>query len=215
MQVTSRTGRARRILGDFEKVRELRWDLPRGNTVGFRLLAETFVARAKRVVGGRWKSQKRKIVPLLMSKKNFKLKGNKKFCTWTKKSLRVFRISRFLCSMLYIYEHYMSISDIVVSGYGTCVRRWILVKYACTIFIPLSWSTFLMRDNKHSKITGVFANSWSFSDYNPHAFFFLEGYQQMSRGLILFTNPSAWAGYDTRSIFKRSLTGLNSEFSFS
>ena len=33
--------------------------------------------------------------------------------------------------------------------------------------------------------------------------------------LIIFTNPSAWAGYNTRSIFKRSLTGLNSEFSFS
>ena len=33
--------------------------------------------------------------------------------------------------------------------------------------------------------------------------------------LILFTNPSARAGYDTRSIFKRSLTGFNSEFSFS
>ena len=32
---------------------------------------------------------------------------------------------------------------------------------------------------------------------------------------ILFTNPSAQAGYDTRSIFKRSLTGFNSEFSFS
>ena len=31
----------------------------------------------------------------------------------------------------------------------------------------------------------------------------------------LFTNPSARAGYDTRSAFKRSLTGLNSEFSFS
>ena len=31
---------------------------------------------------------------------------------------------------------------------------------------------------------------------------------------IIFTDPSAWAGYDTRSIFKRSLTGLNSEFSF-
>ena len=27
--------------------------------------------------------------------------------------------------------------------------------------------------------------------------------------------PSARAGYDTRSIFKRSLTGLNSKFSFS
>ena len=33
--------------------------------------------------------------------------------------------------------------------------------------------------------------------------------------LTLFTNPSAQAGCDTRSIFKRSLTGLNSEFSFS
>ena len=33
--------------------------------------------------------------------------------------------------------------------------------------------------------------------------------------ITIFTNPSAQAGYDTRSIFKRSLTGLNSEFSFS
>ena len=30
----------------------------------------------------------------------------------------------------------------------------------------------------------------------------------------IFTNPSAQVGYDTRSIFKRSLTGLNSEFSW-
>ena len=33
--------------------------------------------------------------------------------------------------------------------------------------------------------------------------------------VYIFTNPSARAGYDTRLIFKRSLTGLNSEFSFS
>ena len=33
--------------------------------------------------------------------------------------------------------------------------------------------------------------------------------------MVLFTNPSARAGYDTGSIFKRSLTGFNSEFSFS
>ena len=26
--------------------------------------------------------------------------------------------------------------------------------------------------------------------------------------MVLFTNPSAQAGYDTRSIFKRSLTGF-------
>ena len=33
--------------------------------------------------------------------------------------------------------------------------------------------------------------------------------------ISIFTNTSARAGYDTRSIFNRSLTGLNSEFSFS
>ena len=33
--------------------------------------------------------------------------------------------------------------------------------------------------------------------------------------LSIFTKPSTRAGYDTRSILKRSLTGLNSEFSFS
>ena len=31
----------------------------------------------------------------------------------------------------------------------------------------------------------------------------------------IFTNPSARAGYNIRSIFKWSLTGLNSEYSFS
>ena len=31
----------------------------------------------------------------------------------------------------------------------------------------------------------------------------------------MFTNPSARAGYDTRSIFKRGLTGFNPEFSYS
>ena len=33
--------------------------------------------------------------------------------------------------------------------------------------------------------------------------------------LSYLPNPSARAGYDTRSIFKRNLTGFNSEFSFS
>ena len=32
--------------------------------------------------------------------------------------------------------------------------------------------------------------------------------------IYIFTNPSAQAGYDTRSIFKRSLIGINSEFCF-
>ena len=38
--------------------------------------------------------------------------------------------------------------------------------------------------------------------------------QTIWRKIIIFTNPSARAGYDTRSIFKRILTGLNSELSF-
>ena len=42
----------------------------------------------------------------------------------------------------------------------------------------------------------------------------VKGQKDYNRSVILFTNPSARAGYDTRSIFKRSLTGLNSEFSF-
>ena len=33
--------------------------------------------------------------------------------------------------------------------------------------------------------------------------------------LSYLPNPSARAGYDTRSIFKRSLIGFNSQFSFS
>ena len=33
-------------------------------------------------------------------------------------------------------------------------------------------------------------------------------------GVTMFIDPSARAGYDTRSNFKQSLTGLNSEFSF-
>ena len=42
-----------------------------------------------------------------------------------------------------------------------------------------------------------------------------EGFQYIHTFLIILTNPSARTGYDTRSIFKWSLTGLNSEFSFS
>ena len=41
------------------------------------------------------------------------------------------------------------------------------------------------------------------------------GYLQENEQLSIFTNPSARAWDLTRSIFKRSLTGLNSEFSFS
>ena len=40
----------------------------------------------------------------------------------------------------------------------------------------------------------------------------IKNFVKLSSELNLFTNPSARAGYNTRSIFKQSLTGLNSEF---
>ena len=50
---------------------------------------------------------------------------------------------------------------------------------------------------------------------NNQIFFFVMFSLAKETWDIIFTNPSTQAGYDTRSIFKRSLTGLNSEFSFS
>ena len=40
-------------------------------------------------------------------------------------------------------------------------------------------------------------------------------YTSPARYVSIFANPSARVGYDTRSTFKRSLIGLNSELSFS
>ena len=55
VRMMSLTWSARRILGDFEKVCELRWDLPRGKTVGFSLLAETLWQVSHVCVGGQMK----------------------------------------------------------------------------------------------------------------------------------------------------------------
>ena len=52
----------------------------------------------------------------------------------------------------------------------------------------------------------------------PNLFYYITDSIEDEKGIhafIIFTNPSARAGYDTRSIFKRSLTCLNSEYSFS
>ena len=58
---------------------------------------------------------------------------------------------------------------------------------------------FLVVNNKHRSILQKFI-------------IFLLCYSDFK---IIFANHSARAGYDTRSIFKRSLTGFNSEFAFS
>ena len=53
-------------------------------------------------------------VSLSLCRKTFKLKGNKKFRTWTKKSSSVFRVSGFLYSMYICYKHSMYIAHIHV-----------------------------------------------------------------------------------------------------
>ena len=50
---------------------------------------------------------------------------------------------------------------------------------------------------------------------NFHTVVWFQVFQSNPDNLSYLPNPSARAVYDTRSIFKRSLIGLNSEYSFS
>ena len=129
---------ARGGFGEFlRKLVELSWDLPQEKTVDFRLLAEALGRCRTRWGGGRWKSQNRKNVylsPYVEEPLNSKV--IKSFVP-EQRSRKCSRVSRFLCSMLYIYiyiyEHYMSISHMAVSGYGTHSRLNILTSF------PLNW----------------------------------------------------------------------------
>ena len=78
-----------------------------------------------------------------------------------------------------------------------------LVRTQLTILVDFKVH-FINTSNRFC-ITGILL------DKDIYGFYFL---WEIKQELILFTNPSAQAGYDSRSIFKRSLTGLNSEFSF-
>ena len=109
--VTSRTRRARRILGDFEKVS---WD---ETCHGGRRLA--FVYPRREALGWcrtRWGAdEKARIERLCLSlslcRRTFKLKGNKKVSYLNKEVVFfVFRYPMFY--VIYIYEHYMSIAHI-------------------------------------------------------------------------------------------------------
>ena len=75
---------------------------------------------------------------------------------------------------------------------------------------------------EESNISSLTEDLW----YNDNIYIYIYKYiyiyiyiyymvMSVTLGFIIFTNPSARAGYDTRSIFKRSLTGLNLAFSFS
>ena len=91
--------------------------------------------------------------------------------------------------------------------------------YSLRVFhITISWWFFtgVWMTASHLNSPGLLSVFWSFTTLLYFGWSSLV--IQLSSPpvpLILFTNPYARAGYDTRSIFKLSLTGFNSEFSFS
>ena len=99
VRVTSRTRSVRRIWGILKKVSWLSWVLPLEKTVDFHLLAEAW-RRVRTRWGGQMKEPELKEwLSLSLCRRTFKLKVNKKFRTWSKKSLVffVFRDSYVLC----------------------------------------------------------------------------------------------------------------------
>ena len=91
-------------------------------------------------------------------------------------------------------------------------------RYSFSWIIPLTLDLYLIIPSvKQGGIKCHFLSLWydSTRDRTKVARAIGKHSNHYTNGLVLFTNPSARAGYDTRSIFKRSLTGLNSEFSFS
>ena len=154
--MTSRTGNARRIWGDFEKVSELRWDLSRGKTVGFRLLAEArpvaFVAGATRVGEDRWKSQNRKIVPLSpYVEKPLNSKVIKSFVP-EQRSRKCF--SNFEIPMFYLYE--------TLYVYFTHSRIWLWYRYPTVTMTDVDFTD----DIAYTRILwAVFNKSWKQSPY--------------------------------------------------
>ena len=78
----------------------------------------------------------------------------------------------------------------------------------------------LTSTEMHTEIWIIFSSLIIFTNPSARAIQFSINRQfssiwPINRALSIFTNPSARVGYNTRSFFKRSLTGLNSEFSFS
>ena len=80
----------------------------------------------------------------------FKLKGNKRFRTWTKKSLLVFRISGFLCSMYICSDHSMYVSHI---------RIWLW--YMC--MAPRIYCVFVRKRNCSYQCMCMYFRSFCFS----------------------------------------------------
>ena len=105
------------------------------------------------------------------------------------------RVSNFFLAVI---VYWLIISLFVSEAHSCCVTLNVCLLFPCR----LGWI--------FAETIGRYSFKWEVCLTVQSAIYLLLVYEY-----ILFTNPSARAGYDTRSIFKRSLTGLNSEFSFS
>ena len=85
---------------------------------------------------------------------------------------------------------------------------------SCTIWCPLSSPRWRTIYEKPLIENGVILRWYSLFYWSLPLF---SSISRISERIIfiIFTKPSAQAGYDTRSIVQRSLTGLNSEYFFS
>ena len=86
---------------------------------GWLSLAHRGLVAGTHVIWGRWKSQHRKMVSLSLCRKTFKLKGNKKFRTWTKKSSSVFVFR----DSYVIYMCVMDIMNVLRTGMNMSISR--------------------------------------------------------------------------------------------
>ena len=95
---------------------------------------------------------------------------------------------------------------------STCIMHLIIVQWNLIFKNPASIEIFTINSVYMGKSTSIYIHTSIYSDPQTDCFVVS---QFFCVARLYLPNPSAKAGYDTRSIFKWSLTGLNSEFSFS
>ena len=126
------TSCTRSVRGGFGEIWEksVSWDWDLGEAKRICALRAPHVLR-----GGRWKSQHRKMVSLSLCRKTFKLKGNKKFRTWTKKSLSVFVFRdsyvNYICALWILWTFcvpvWICLFHIFMYGYVTYIYIYIYI----------------------------------------------------------------------------------------
>ena len=127
----------------------------------------------------------------------------------------------FVCTSNHFLKNYLSLKYVESClDFGIWQSRLFIYVFA-NQFVQADTRSILKLSLKDLKLVFSFKTGRctkvkepSLPDYFPIVVSRIVGFMPFP-WLSYLPTPSARAGYDTRSIFKRSLTGLNSEFSFS